>query len=288
MRTVAIIASLGLLLGLFSFGAGATAASVDTTCANRELAQVEMVTQREIAVLCETNMFRQREGLPPLKLDPVLSSVARAHARDMVERGYFDHTNPDGLSPFDRIDASSYGSYDSAGENIAAGQRTPAEVVRDWIDSSGHRDNMLGDRADIGVGIHGDHYVQIFAGPGAGRNGITGLEPEYQGAPAPGVSGFRVVRVKGRQFRLVAGLATGQSLTVTARFRKRVCVRRAGKRRCRQVWSRPLKRVLTITDGGRFRLAAFRGNRVRVRFLLPGFTRDGATYPAFRRSLTIR
>jgi uncharacterized protein YkwD len=88
----------------------------------------------------------------PLSVDALLVRAARAHALDMVERGYFDHVSPDGLTPFDRIREAGFRGCAMA-ENIAAGQETAARVVAGWRDSPGHCANMLESGLErIGVG----------------------------------------------------------------------------------------------------------------------------------------
>lgn len=125
-------------------------------------------TSFEKQVLDLVNEQRAQNGLSALVWDDALASVARAHSEDMRDRHFFSHTNPDGLSPFDRI--KSYGiSYRSAGENIAAGQTTPAEVVQAWMNSSGHRANILNEGyTKLGVGYasggsYGHYWTQNFA-----------------------------------------------------------------------------------------------------------------------------
>jgi uncharacterized protein YkwD len=93
----------------------------------------------------------------PLAAQEQLRCAARVHARDMAVRDFFGHTNPDGLDPFDRIDASGYG-WMAAGENIAAGQSTPADVVDGWMRSDGHCANIMRPEfTHLGVG----YYFQI-------------------------------------------------------------------------------------------------------------------------------
>ena len=123
----------------------------------------------EKQVLDLVNEQRAQNGLSALVWDDALASVARAHSEDMRDRKFFSHTNPDGLSPFDRI--KNFGiSYRSAGENIAAGQTTPAEVVQAWMNSSGHKANILNEsytRLGVGYAAGGPqrHYwTQNFAG----------------------------------------------------------------------------------------------------------------------------
>jgi uncharacterized protein YkwD len=119
--------------------------------------------EREVFRL--TNIEREKEGLSPLRWNDTLASVARAHSADMANRGYFDHTNPDGLSPFDRMTNAGY-LYSSAAENIAAGQYTPQAVVDGWMNSPGHRANILNaGLTELGVGfvnVSGSEYVRYW------------------------------------------------------------------------------------------------------------------------------
>jgi uncharacterized YkwD family protein len=123
--------------------------------------------QFEIEVTNLVNVERQKQGLAPLTHDSNLSNVARDKSKDMASNGYFSHDSPTYGSPFDMM--RSYGiNYRAAGENIAAGQRTPQAVVRDWMNSSGHRANILSrDFTHIGVGYAeggrmGVYWTQMF------------------------------------------------------------------------------------------------------------------------------
>lgn len=113
-----------------------------------------------------TNQERAKNGLPALKVDVTLSKMAREKSRDMSANGYFSHTSPTYGSPFDMM--KKYGiSYRYAGENIAMGQRTPEEVVKAWMNSEGHRKNILSPNFNyIGVGYvaQGNYWTQEFIG----------------------------------------------------------------------------------------------------------------------------
>ncbi len=113
-----------------------------------------------------TNEQRRQNGLPPLKADAQLSGVAQKKSADMQQKGYFSHTSPTYGSPFDMMRDHGV-NYRSAGENIAQGQRTPQEVVQSWMNSPGHRKNILSrDFTHIGVGYEsqGNHWTQMFIG----------------------------------------------------------------------------------------------------------------------------
>ncbi|WOX26018.1 sigma-70 family RNA polymerase sigma factor [Streptomyces solicathayae] len=115
------------------------------------------------------NQRRAEAGCGPLRTDPRLVEAARAHARDMVAQGYFDHASPDGRNVDARVGAAGY-RWSLVGENLAAGRRDPGAVVGDWMDSDGHRRNMLDCRfRDTGVaavpGPDGTVWVQTLAKP---------------------------------------------------------------------------------------------------------------------------
>ncbi|MEO3856069.1 CAP domain-containing protein [Acrocarpospora sp. B8E8] len=112
-----------------------------------------------------TNAARQREGCRALRTEERLRTAARAHSADMAARRYFSHDSLDGRSPWDRIRATGY-AYPAA-ENIARGQRTPREVVDAWLDSPGHRANIMNcDLKAIGIGVRlgtgGPWWTQNF------------------------------------------------------------------------------------------------------------------------------
>ncbi|SDM50226.1 CAP domain-containing protein [Sediminibacillus halophilus] len=131
-----------------------------TQNAGQELSQYE----QEVVEL--TNQERAKQGLDPLEIDTELSKVAREKSADMARNGYFDHNSPTYGSPFDMM--KQFGiSYNTAGENIAKGQRTPEEVVNAWMNSEGHRKNILnGNFTHIGVGYveNGNVWTQQFIG----------------------------------------------------------------------------------------------------------------------------
>lgn len=118
-------------------------------------------------VLALVNAERTKQGLQPLTLDNTLNGIAAEKAHDMAVNNYFSHDSPTYGTPFDMM--RSFGvDYKSAGENIAAGQRTASEVMSSWMNSSGHRANILSDKyTKIGVGYYdggtkGPYWVQMF------------------------------------------------------------------------------------------------------------------------------
>ena len=108
------------------------------------------------------NQERAKAGLKPLTHRADVKNVAQKKAEDMINSNYFSHTSPNYGSPFDML--KTFGiSYSSAGENIAKGQKTPQEVMNAWMNSSGHRANILKPEYDsIGVGFYHGAWVQMF------------------------------------------------------------------------------------------------------------------------------
>ncbi|MZP42508.1 LysM peptidoglycan-binding domain-containing protein [Heliobacterium gestii] len=109
------------------------------------------------------NAERAKAGLKPLRADnATLNRMARDKAVDMIQKNYFSHTSPTFGSPFAMMDK--YGiHYGYAGENIAKGQTSAQQVMNDWMNSSGHRANILSPNYDtIGVGYYQGAWVQEF------------------------------------------------------------------------------------------------------------------------------
>ncbi|SFC79598.1 uncharacterized protein, YkwD family [Bacillus sp. OV322] len=124
------------------------------------------LSQYEKEVVDLTNAERTKQGLKPLAVDTELSKTARLKSQDMKDKKYFDHNSPTYGSPFDMM--KKFGiSYKYAGENIAMGQPTPKEVVTAWMNSEGHRANILNANfTHIGVGYvsSGNYWTQQFIG----------------------------------------------------------------------------------------------------------------------------
>ncbi|MDC9390371.1 sporulation protein [Clostridioides difficile] len=123
--------------------------------------------QKEVVDL--VNVERAKAGLNPLTLDSSISNVATKKSQDMIDNNYFSHNSPTYGSPFDML--KKFGiSYKTAGENIAMGQKTPKEVVNAWMNSEGHRKNIMNPNfSKIGVGVAQKsggsiYWTQIFVG----------------------------------------------------------------------------------------------------------------------------
>ncbi|WP_458462951.1 CAP domain-containing protein [Paenibacillus sp.] len=123
-------------------------------------------TQSDFAaqVVKLVNAERAKAGLNALASDALLDKVAVAKVKDMSNNNYFDHQSPTYGSPFDMM--KQFGvTYSYAGENIAKGQKTPQEVVTAWMNSEGHRANILSKNfTHIGVGYYNGYWAQEFIG----------------------------------------------------------------------------------------------------------------------------
>jgi uncharacterized protein YkwD len=127
------------------------------------------------------NEIRTGNGTAALDRNATVASVARAHSEDMHARDYFDHVNPDGEAPWDRYDDVAGGTCTAYGENIAynwldrrvqtedgieryeTSEDVAAAIVEQWMESSGHRRNVLSDRwTSEGIGVYVAADGQIF------------------------------------------------------------------------------------------------------------------------------
>ncbi|MFD0205514.1 MULTISPECIES: CAP domain-containing protein [Saccharothrix] len=125
--------------------------------------EVELAEEKVVEL---TNGERAAHGCPALAADDRLAAAARAHSADMAAQNYFDHVSKDGRSFVDRVKAAGYPA--PGAENIAAGQRTAEAVVKGWMDSPGHRANILNCKLKaLGVGMarggsYGTYWTQLF------------------------------------------------------------------------------------------------------------------------------
>ena len=134
-------------------------------------------------VIVLTNAERAQFGLAPLTFDPQLSQAAQNHSFDMAHHDFFSHIGSNGSTPWERLGVVGY-EYEAAAENIAAGYTTPEEAVQGWMNSPGHRANILNpDVTNIGIGYvfladdggeikHRYYWTQVFG------SRIPGTEPE--------------------------------------------------------------------------------------------------------------
>ncbi|WP_030213697.1 sigma-70 family RNA polymerase sigma factor [Streptomyces bikiniensis] len=123
-------------------------------------------TSVEEQVIALVNAERAKEGCGAVTGNSLLARAAQGHSDDMAARDFFDHTNPDGAGPGERVTATGYG-WSTYGENIAMGQRTAEQVMEAWMNSPGHRANILNcSFKELGVGLHtgdgGPYWTQVF------------------------------------------------------------------------------------------------------------------------------
>jgi uncharacterized protein YkwD len=136
--------------------------------------------------LCLLNEQRARYGLAPLRSEARLQLAAQRYVGDMVERRFFDHVDPGGLAPEDRILMAGYPSNNAwTGENLAYGtgpEGAPSEIVDHWMHSPGHKTNILRPTfTEIGVGVAFDVPTEAPAGTDSGATYAT----SFGGPPTP-------------------------------------------------------------------------------------------------------
>jgi uncharacterized protein YkwD len=116
--------------------------------------------------LCLLNAERRDHGLKPLRENAALTRAARRHARDLLERDYFEHESPEGVTPQQRILRAGYRDPRITGENLAKGEReagAPSSIVDGWMHSPGHRANILDPRfTEIGVAVQREGDLAMY------------------------------------------------------------------------------------------------------------------------------
>ncbi|TXS38411.1 CAP domain-containing protein [Streptomyces sp. OR43] len=142
-----------------------TAKASASAPAARKTTAPAAATSAQAAVLALVNQERSKVGCSPVTASSSLASLAQSFSDDMAARGFFDHTDPDGQSPWDR--AAKAGVSGLGGENIARGQADAEAVMEAWMNSEGHRANILNcDYKTLGVGVHfgsgGPWWTQDF------------------------------------------------------------------------------------------------------------------------------
>ena len=121
-------------------------------------------SRNEVRVLADRiNRHRATLGCPTLRWDERLAAVARRHSQDMAKRRFFDHTNPDGRDPFDRLRSAGI-RYRAAAENIAFGRTSGRDTYDDWIESDGHRRNIENcEYTSFGIGLYDRRWTLVIA-----------------------------------------------------------------------------------------------------------------------------
>ncbi|NKQ35806.1 MAG: CAP domain-containing protein [Chloroflexi bacterium] len=156
-NTPTLTSSIHLLSGETSLPAAAAAQTPQTVTSDNPL-YLPLITKPntlqpfEQEVLDLVNQERANAGCNPVTANEKLVAAARGHSDDMAVNDFFSHTGSDGSSPWERIARQGY-SLGNGGENIAAGHSTPANVMNAWMNSSGHRANILNCAfTEIGIG----------------------------------------------------------------------------------------------------------------------------------------
>jgi uncharacterized YkwD family protein len=147
-----------------------TKQAIGTVKAKEKVPTLAQIKAIETQVVKLVNVQRTRRGVAALTQNYSLSNLARRKAQDMIDKRYFSHYSPTYGSPFDMMKRYGF-KFIAAGENIAMGQRTAQEVMNSWMNSSGHRANILNPNyTQIGVGLAIDrsgrnYWVQMFIKP---------------------------------------------------------------------------------------------------------------------------
>lgn len=148
---------------------GSTSGQTNSSTSTTSATSSSSLKSDEARAVQLMNADRTKNGLPALQVDSRLTALAERYAQDMINRGYFSHTNPEGQSPFDRMQAAGIG-YSYAGENLAINNGVDAAEVA-FMNSSGHRANILSSNyTKVGIGVRyspsGQAYVvQEFIKP---------------------------------------------------------------------------------------------------------------------------
>jgi uncharacterized protein YkwD len=158
--TIIAVAATAALAGAYAFllprldGGSAQAA---TSCRDAAPAGARIERTRA-TILCLLNEERARHGLQPLKRNAILEAASQRHSEDMARRHFFAHKTPDGMSPDERINAAGYSVCECfVGENLywgAGPNAPPAKAMQGWMDSPGHRANVLRPEfTEVGIGV---------------------------------------------------------------------------------------------------------------------------------------
>jgi uncharacterized protein YkwD len=123
---------------------------------------VAPVAGSDAALFDLVNDFRAAQGRSPLATDAAVAAAARAHAQDMVNAGFFSHSGSNGSTVGTRLRTAGC-DWTAAAENIAQGQTGPEAAMTTWINSAGHRANLLGAYTEVGAAQIGTTWVLVFA-----------------------------------------------------------------------------------------------------------------------------
>lgn len=123
----------------------------DANASHGTVTTVEALRGESIVNFHMTNAFRVYHGLKPFRWSEAAAEASRLHSQDMADQNYFEHNSLDGRSPWARMEAQGI-RWSNAAENISAGRSNGVDSYDGWVNSSGHRQNMLGDCEELGVG----------------------------------------------------------------------------------------------------------------------------------------
>lgn len=142
-------------------------AQTSSTTSGVTVAQADVAIAQDLLRL--VNAERQRVNAPPLALNDKLTAAAQRHAQDMATNRRMSHDGFDGSTMGSRIDATRY-RWSTIGENVAMGQPTAAAVMSDWMNSPGHRQNILNPAfTELGIGQATEggriYWAQVFGRP---------------------------------------------------------------------------------------------------------------------------
>lgn len=149
-----------------ALGRGSVEVQRNGTNAGRPAASSPRISTLEVQAFVDaTNRERAAHGLAPLHLNRTLSLAAQDRVADMFDKHYFDHVSPDGVQPFVWAERRGY-RYRAIGENLAVGLRDAERVVDGWMNSPGHRKNILGRSfTEIGLAVAPGSPTRPYAGP---------------------------------------------------------------------------------------------------------------------------
>ncbi len=167
MNAVQALSAMLLAASVVACGGGGGGGGVGAPPVPPPPSATELQYARRVVDL--VNQERTSRGIDPVAEDADAAEAAYGHAVDMDVRVFFDHVNPSGEDPGDRLSRAGM-FWTTWGENIARGQATPEDVMADWMASAGHRDNILDPAfTRLGVGVHqgpdGPWWVQDFVAP---------------------------------------------------------------------------------------------------------------------------
>jgi uncharacterized protein YkwD len=179
IAAVMAFGSTAISSGLTKAALSATAIPIQNSNIKPSMKNTPAVTPQLLAqsdfqaqLLQMLNAERQKIGAPPLRISSQLAQAAQRHADDMAKNNFLSHEGSDGSTMESRIQETGY-AFSAIAENVAGGQPTPESVIQTWLNSSGHRRNMLNpEYTEIGIGYatnsssqYTHYWTQVFGTP---------------------------------------------------------------------------------------------------------------------------